>query len=167
MEQIVVVSSEVVPVDLNIRTAMGTITLGYLLRMHLKNGGNGSEVTTDACNLCVTGEQSPQWCMDQCNRLAGELAEKEHFTPGEIMRFLHCGYGPLAELGVPVPPQKHDATMAEMREFHARTGRGMVYIENDLYREWAVAYNQWIGDHVDEALDFGCMFQDKNWIPVK
>jgi len=92
------------------------------------------------------------------------------FTPGELIRAVGSWglrYKPLSELGIPTPPRKKGATEKEMLNYAQKTGRGGIYLENELYQNWAGAYNQWIKEHPDLAADYGLDFQDETWLPVK
>lgn len=148
-----VISAETNQIDVNIKTAVGTISTGYALTVTLQNGER--RVTIDALNLLVTGEQNRHWCVDQCEQLKIRLMQQPTYSPGQIMRLLKCGYQPIADLGFPTPPQQHYAARTEYRKF------------NDLYGKWATAYNAWIDIHPELASDYGCSKQDPNWKPIK
>lgn len=150
---------------INIRTTLGTLNTGYKLTVTLQY--NSQEVTVDVLNLLVTDHQDASWCIKQCERLDEQLNRQASYSPGQILRLLKCGYQPLADLGFPVPPQKRLATDKEYQEFHERTGKAKMYLDNDLHQEWAIAYNAWIEEHSELAEDYRCNRQDETWLPVQ
>lgn len=150
--------------DLTIETALATIKHGYSLAVTLQF--DGQNITIETLNLLVTGDQTSDWCITQCERLAAKFTQNS-YTPGEIMRLLHCGHQPLVDLGIPVPPSKRFSARTEQVEYHERTGNAMIYLENELHREWAIAYNAWIKANPELAADYGCVIQDEDWVPVK
>lgn len=166
LPELTVANTEIVHIDgLEIDTSTGTLTDGYKLTITL--GHADSETTVDALNLVRTADQNADWCVRQCQQLADRLARQAGYTPGQLLRLLKCGFQPFNELGVPTPPMRKPPTEKEYEEFHSRTGKAMMYLENDQYREWAIIYNAWIREHPGLAEDYGCQLQDENWVPVK
>jgi hypothetical protein len=152
--------------DLNIKLATGAVlNHGYSLAVTL--GYNDQATVVSALNLLVTADQSAAWCISQCERLAAELAQQDYYTPGQIVRILHCGFRSIASLGIPVPPVREHTTARELKEFHERTDKPMIYQENEAWHKYAVAFNAWIKEYPALAEDYECTPADENWVPVK
>lgn len=162
LPRIEAVHAEVIPIKVTIKG----FPLGYSLRVTLRHAGK--TVTVDAVNVLVTEQQSEDWCRQQCKNLQDVLTSAPYHTPGEIIRIIGgLGYQALAALDIPVPPQRTNATEEEKLHYAQRTGKGGIYLANELYQNWVRAYNQWIEEYSDLAMDYGLTPQNETCLPVK
>jgi hypothetical protein len=161
---ITIVDAEVREVATNIPMADGSrITEGVGVRITLRYG---ERVAVDeSAPIAVTREQPKHWCQEYCQQTIAKLPRS--MTPGEAVRDHGIHYETLANLGIPTPPQRRFVGERAMLEYHARTGRPGIYIENELYREHARQVNAWIAAHPNLAADYGVQVMDANYQPLR
>ena len=126
---------------------------------------DGKQVEVEAINALVYGVQDAKKI---CESKKNKLLQIKSGTPGEIRQACPglSSRNALIELGIPVPPMQRSATNEEMVEFRRRTGKAYIYLQNEIYAEWAKEYNRWIIDNLDLAADYGCRLQNENYRPV-
>lgn len=154
--------------DLNVSYINNTVlNIGYETVATLQYDNKQVEVKT--IGALDIGKQTISCCLRICENKKAELLKMKSGTPGEIRQAAPGldGLNALSEFGIPLPPTQRRPTRAEQIEFRKRTGKGYIYLQNEIYTEWATEYNQWIIDNPDLAMDYNCQVQNENWIPVK